>query len=77
MPAKLYRTFFKHPDGSWTCIAPARLNHPKGRIEVTQGTTFAPGTMFMGVDICAWLDEDARRAEKDVAMPSDHRLPSP
>ena len=49
--------FCRNGDGSWTCVAPATLNSPKGRIQVTAGSRFYPGTMFMGFDLAAWLDE--------------------
>lgn len=54
-------SFARNPDGSWTCIAPVRIEHPRGRIEVTPGTRLAPGTMFMGVDLAAWLEEQSRK----------------
>jgi hypothetical protein len=50
--------------GTWTCLAAATLEHPKGRIQVTPGTSFAPGTRFMGVDVAAWLDEQMRARER-------------
>jgi hypothetical protein len=54
------KAFFRHPDGSWTCIAPATLEHPKGRIQVAQGTHFTRGTSFMGVDLVDWLERQHR-----------------
>jgi hypothetical protein len=54
------RGFQRNPDGSWTCIATATLDGPQGRIQVTTGSTFAPRTVFMNVDICKWLDEAAK-----------------
>ena len=57
---KLSETFTRNADGSWTCIALASLNGPDGRIQVTPGTTFAPGTIFMGVELVAWLDAQAK-----------------
>lgn len=49
---------FRHnPDGSWSCIAPATLDHPKGRIQVTPGSTFTRGKTFMGIDVAEWLDQ--------------------
>lgn len=53
------RSFRRNADGSWICIAPATLQHPRGRIQVAAGTCFYPGTVFMGVDIAAWLDGQA------------------
>lgn len=54
------KAFFRHPDGSWTCIAPATLEHPKGRIQVAQGTHFTRGTSFMGIDLVDWLEKQHR-----------------
>jgi len=53
----LRRAFRRNADGSWTCVAPIRIDHPKGRIEVTPGTRLARDTRFMGVDLAAWLEE--------------------
>jgi hypothetical protein len=52
----LSHAFRRNADGSWTCVAPATLDGPNGRIQVTPGTTFARGEIFMGVDIAALLD---------------------
>ena len=60
--ASFFRSFRRNADGSWTCIAPATLIHPRGRIQVTEGTCFSPGTVFMGVDVAAWLDSQAADA---------------
>lgn len=56
---QFYRAFCRNPDGSWTCLQPATLSHPAGRIQVTEGARFYPGANFMGVDIVQLL-EDAR-----------------
>jgi len=58
---EVLKAFTRNPDGSWTCVSPVRIDHPRGRIEVTPGTRLAPGTMFMGVDLAAWLEEQAAR----------------
>lgn len=49
--------FCKNPDGSWTCTSHTTLPCPKGRIQVTEGSRFYPGTQFMGFDLARWLDE--------------------
>jgi len=49
--------FRRKNDGSWTCLSPATIEHPKGRIQVTPDSRFMPGTVFMGVDLAAYLDE--------------------
>jgi hypothetical protein len=51
------KAFCRNPDGSWSCIAPVTVMHPKGRMEVATGRTFAAGENFMGVDLAAWLNE--------------------
>jgi hypothetical protein len=56
-PEQLRRAFVRAPDGSWRCIAPIRIDHPAGRIEVAPGTRLTLGTRFMGVDLAAWLEE--------------------
>src|SRR5688572_218105 len=58
------RYFAKHfdrqADGSWLCTSAAELVTPRGRLHVSAGTRFAPGTSFMGVDIVAWLEAETR-----------------
>jgi hypothetical protein len=49
--------FRRKGDGSWTCVAPATIQHPKGRITVTPDSRFMPGTVFLDVDLAAYLDE--------------------
>jgi hypothetical protein len=49
--------FRRKSDGSWTCLAPATIEHPKGQILVTPDSRFMPGTVFLGVDLAAYLDE--------------------
>ena len=56
------RSFRRNDDGSWTCLAPATLLHPKGRIQVAEGSRFYPGTEFMGVDLVAWLEAQESKA---------------
>jgi hypothetical protein len=50
------KAFDRHPNGSWTCIAPATLNGPNGRIQVAPGLIVLPGTIFMGIDLASWLE---------------------
>jgi hypothetical protein len=56
-PILLREAFVRDADGSWRCVAPTRIDHPAGRIEVTQGTRLVPGRFYMGVDLAAWLEE--------------------
>ena len=57
MPDIFASHFCRNPDGSWTCVSHATLESPNGRIQVTEGSTFYPGTTFMGFDLAKWLDE--------------------
>jgi hypothetical protein len=56
--------FVRDPNGVWTCISPAELDGPSGRIQVTVGSRFAPGTTFMGVDLAKWLEEQRVKDRK-------------
>ena len=52
--------FWRNEDGSWICIDPVTIDHPKGRMEVSPGTMLKPGVPFMGVDLAKWLDDQLR-----------------
>lgn len=62
------KNFRREPEGAWVCIAPAELTLPAGRIQVTEGSRFVPGTIFMGVDIVKCLDEEAERQGRRAAL---------
>jgi hypothetical protein len=47
------------------CIKPATFDGPNGRVQVTPGTAFAPGSSFMGADLAKWLDEQLGKFTKD------------
>ena len=49
--------FKRESNGAWTCLEPAELLLPGGRIQVTPGSRFLRGTTFMGIDLAALLDE--------------------
>ena len=51
--------FWRNDDGSWICIDPVTIDHPKGRVQVAPGTTLVPGTPYMGIDLAAWLEHGA------------------
>ena len=51
------KAFRREPDGTWVCVEHATFDGPNGRVQVTPGTAFAPGTTFMGADLAKWLDE--------------------
>ena len=50
-------SFWRNDDGSWICIDPVTIDHPKGRVQVAPGTTLRPGVYYMGIDLAKWLDE--------------------
>jgi hypothetical protein len=47
--------------GVWTCVEPAELNLPAGRMQVAPGTRLIRGTQFMGVDVAQLLEEHYHR----------------
>lgn len=67
MPREFAKHFCRNDDGSWTCTSHATLQCPKGRIQVTEGSRFYPGTHFMGFDVARWLDDELRaRAQRSA-----------
>lgn len=52
--------FWRNEDGSWICIDPVTIEHPKGRVQVAPGTTLMPGVSYMGIDLAEWLDGEPR-----------------
>jgi len=59
---KFIKSFVRDHAGAWRCVAPADLELPDGRIQVTAGSVFTKGTRFMNVDVAKLLDE---QYEKD------------
>ena len=53
--------FVRLPGGMWTCVSSAELQTAQGRVQVTSGTHFGPGTLFMGIDVVAMLEDESRR----------------
>jgi hypothetical protein len=49
--------FRRESDGQWACVAPATIDLPTGRIQVTPGMKFKRGTTFMNVELAKMLDE--------------------
>ena len=58
------RHFVRDLHGSWTCVEPATLELPSGRIQVTPGTRLARGTVFMGVDLAKLLEEQYAKQDR-------------
>jgi hypothetical protein len=55
------RHFQRDALGVWLCIAPAEIQLPQGRIQITPGSKFTRGTRFMNVELAALLDEQWER----------------
>ncbi|MGH8668030.1 MAG: hypothetical protein ACREUH_02260 [Burkholderiales bacterium] len=60
-PDQVRRAFRRNPDGSWSCVQPATIPHPTGRIEIAVGTRLERGRRFMGVDVVAWIEDRLSR----------------
>lgn len=54
------KCFRRESPGVWTCVMPATLQLPEGRVQVASGTRLTAGTKYMNVDVAALLDEYAR-----------------
>ena len=63
---RFVQAFRRNADGSWTCMQAATLDAPGGRIQVTPGSTFYPGTQFMNLDIARWLERASTRSRKEL-----------
>ena len=61
---KFIKHFVREEGGAWSCISPAELDLPGGRIQVSPGTRFTPGTKFMNVDIAVLLERHYRAKER-------------
>lgn len=61
------KAFRRDPGGTWICVEAATFEGPNGRIQVTPGTRFAPGSMFMGADLAKWLDEQLARLGRQTS----------
>ena len=57
-------SFRREKDGIWICLERVTIQHPKGSIEVTPGSSFKKGDEHMGIDLASWLDEQLINAWK-------------
>ena len=60
-PDQVRKAFRRNADSSWTCVHPASIPHPSGRIEIAVGTRLERGRRFMGVDVVAWIEDKLPR----------------
>jgi hypothetical protein len=58
------KSFMRDNAGAWRCIAPADVELPEGRVQVTPGTVLVKGSRFMNVDLAALLDEQFSRDQR-------------
>ena len=56
--------FRREGAGVWTCVEPATLELPEGRVQAAPGSRFVVGTKFMNVDIARLLDEEYSREQR-------------
>jgi hypothetical protein len=57
----LIKHFLRERPGVWSCIEPAEIHLPEGRVQVTPGTRFTRGTKFMNIELAKLLDEEYER----------------
>lgn len=55
--------FRREGAGVWVCIAPATLDLPQGRVQVTAGSRFTLGTRFMNVELASMLEAEYERQQ--------------
>jgi hypothetical protein len=60
---KFIKHFRREEAGIWICVEPATLDLPQGRIQVSSGTRFTLGTMFMNVEVAKMLDDEYERQQ--------------
>ena len=51
--------FQREPTGSWTCTKPLKIDSPNGPLFITQGQSFSPGALFLGIELAKELDRMA------------------
>jgi hypothetical protein len=59
------QAFRRNADGSWTCVEPITLVRSSGPVHFSQGATFRPESMFMGIRVAKYLDELAKYPSPD------------
>lgn len=57
------KCFRREGAGVWTCVEPATLDLPQGRVQATPGTRFVVGTKYMNVDVARLLDAEHSRQQ--------------
>jgi len=67
--AEFVSRFQREPMGSWICTNPIKIDGPNGPLFITQGQSFSPGALFLGIDLAKELDRMAaiQRAASKLA----------
>jgi hypothetical protein len=53
--------FQRQPNGVWACTKPINVKGPRGPVVISQGASFSPGALFMGLDLAKELDQMAAK----------------
>ena len=61
----LLKSFVRDHSGGWRCVAPANVQLPAGRVQVTPGSVFMKGTRLGNIDLAAVLDEQEALNKRD------------
>ena len=54
---RFIQNFVREAPGVWTCKSYATITLDTGRIQIAPGTRLTRGTLFMGVELAALLEE--------------------
>jgi len=61
--SEFFNSFRRDEDGTWTCVSDVTVDHPRGRIQVSAGSKFRSGILFMDVDLATWLDAEMKKKD--------------
>jgi hypothetical protein len=59
--AEFLSRFQREPTGAWACTKPIKIDGPNGQLLISQGESFGPGALFMGLDLAKELDRMAAK----------------
>jgi len=62
------KLFVRVAPGLWTCVRNGEFEGPRGRIQVSVGSTFAKGTSFMGIDLAHLLEEESQKVNGNAVF---------
>jgi hypothetical protein len=64
------KCFSRDDNGTWTCVSSCEFDGPTGLIQVSTGSKFVPGTIFMGFDLVQLMEEHQENHGAKEPMPS-------